>query len=304
MDWIRALRLADHRQLGARTVQCRGCSSQKEIPRKKHQRSVGGRKVNYPRLINDRYAIEPPAKAGGMAEVYRAYDVDTRRHVAIKLFSKGTIEDDILKEAFEREVRALKELRHANIVELFDVGIEKTTGNQFLVLEWMDSDLWALKGASAFQGWDSFYSEIGRPLLKALAFAHSRQVVHRDVKPQNILLDSAGMPKLADFGISKLKTWLEPGITLNEFASRPFCPPELNDGSFEYSRDVFGFAAVTVQCLSNTPLHTYDELFAALDDLDVPQEVFAALQQALSRIPASRTQDCFHYIECMPRGNR
>ena len=244
--------------------------------------------MNYPRLINDRYAIQPPAKAGGMAEVYKAYDLDTRRHVAIKLFSKGTIEDDILKEAFEREVRALKELRHANIVELFDVGIEKTTGNQFLILEWMDSDLWALKGASAFQGWDSFYSEIGRPLLKALAFAHSRQVVHRDVKPQNILLDSAGMPKLADFGISKLKTWLEPGITLNEFASRPFCPPELNDGSFEYSRDVFGFAAVTVQCLSEAPLHTHDELFAALDDLDVPQEVFAALRQALSRNPASR----------------
>jgi superfamily I DNA and/or RNA helicase/serine/threonine protein kinase len=244
--------------------------------------------LDYPKLINDRYAIQPPAKAGGMAEVYKAYDIDARRHVAIKLFSKGIIEDDILKETFEREVRALKELRHVNIVELLDEGIEKTTGSQFLVLEWMDSDLWALKGAAALQGWDSFYTEIGRPLLKALAFAHSRQVVHRDVKPKNILLDSSGMPKLADFGISKLKTWLEPGITLNEFASRPFCPPEPNDGSFEYSRDVFGFAAVTVQCLSEGPLHTYDELFAALDDLDVPQEVFAALQQALSRNPASR----------------
>jgi hypothetical protein len=109
---------------------------------------AGVPEVNYPRLINDRYAIQPPAKAGGTAEVYKTYDVDTGRQVAIKLFSKGAIEDDILKEALEREVRALKELRHANIVELFDVEIEKTTGNQFLVLEGMDSDLWALKGAS------------------------------------------------------------------------------------------------------------------------------------------------------------
>jgi serine/threonine protein kinase len=223
-----------------------------------------------------------------MAEVYKAYDVDKARQVAVKLFSRGTIEDDILRETFDREVRALKELRHPNIVELLDVGTEKITGNQFLVLEWMDSDLWTLKAAAALQGWDSFYTEIGRPLLKALAFAHSRQIVHRDVKPRNILLDSGGVPKLADFGISKLKTWLEPGLTLNEFASRPFCPPEPNEGSFEYSRDVFGFAAVAVQCLSENALHTYDELFAALDDLDIPQEVFAALQQALSRDPSSR----------------
>jgi serine/threonine protein kinase len=236
--------------------------------------------LEYPKLINDRYAIQPPPKAGGMAEVYKAYDIDTARHVAIKLFTRGTIDDHILKETFDREVRALKELRHPNIVELLDVGIERTSGNRFLVLEWMDSDLWALKGASALQGWDSFYTEIGRPLLKALAFAHSREVVHRDVKPRNVLLDSSGMPKLADFGISKLKTWLEPSITLNEFASKPFCPPEPNDGSFEYSRDVFGFAAVTVQCLSEAALHTYDELFAAVDDLDVPQEVFCNITKS------------------------
>lgn len=229
-------------------------------------------KLSTSRLINNRYAIQGPPRVGGMAEVFKAYDVEASRHVAVKLFSNGSVEDEILQEAFSREVRALKELRHPNIVELFDSGIDEATGNYFLVLEWMDTDLWALKGQSSFQGWDSFYVEMGRPLLKALAFAHSRQIVHRDVKPRNILLDSAGTPKLADFGISKLKTWLEPGVTLNEFASRPFCPPEPNDGSFEYSRDVFAFAAVTIQgALSVDPSSRPPNAAVLLSELDLIQ---------------------------------
>lgn len=244
--------------------------------------------MNQGRLVNGRYAIEPPARLGGMAEVYKAYDVIESKHVAVKLFLRGGIEDEILKEAFDREVRALKELRHPSIVELLDSGIDGSTGNHFLVLEWMESDLAGLKVVPGFAGWDSFYVEVGRPLLKALAFAHSRQVVHRDVKPRNVLLDSSGIPKLADFGISKLKTWLEPGVTLNEFASRPFCPPEVNDGSHEYTRDVFGFAAVVVQCLADHDLRTHDDLFAAFDDVDFPHDVYGALQKALSRDAATR----------------
>jgi superfamily I DNA and/or RNA helicase/serine/threonine protein kinase len=223
-----------------------------------------------------------------MAEVYKAYDINENRTVAVKLFRQGAIEDEILKEAFDRELRSLKELRHPNIVQLFDSGIDKATGNQFLVLEWVEADLSDRAERPAYQGWDSFYVEIGRPLLKALAFAHSRQVIHRDVKPKNILLDAAGVPKLADFGISILKTWLEPGITLKEFASRPFCPPEANDGSFEYTRDVFGYAATAVQCLSERPMTTHAELLAALDEADVPQNVFAVLQQSVSNDPAAR----------------
>lgn len=240
------------------------------------------------RVLNNRYVLQPPPRSGGMAEVYKAYDVHESRPVAVKIFQQGTVEDEILKEAFDRELRSLKELRHPNIVQLFDSGIDVATGKQFLVLEWMDSDLSNRKERPAHQGWDSFYLEIGRPLLKALAFAHSRQVIHRDVKPTNILLDAGGVPKLADFGISILKTWLEPGITLKEFASRPFCPPEANDGSFEYTRDVFGYAATAVQCLSDRLLTTHAGLFAALDDVDFPQDVFTIVQQALSTDPAVR----------------
>jgi hypothetical protein len=126
------------------------------------------------------------------------------------------------------------------------------------------------------------------PILKALEFAHGRQVIHRDLKPGNILIDSFGVPKLADFGISKIKAWLTPGLTLNEFASVPFSPPELDEGVHTYTRDVFGFAALALQCLSATRLGTHADLFLWLDNCDLPDGVHAILSRALSRDPSAR----------------
>lgn len=244
------------------------------------------------KLINARYALEQNPRSGGMSEVYPAFDLASgAKKVAVKLFRKRDIEDDILKETYEREVRALKELKHPYIVELLDSGVDKETNALFLVLEWMESDLSAFGKLPISSGWDSFFAEVGYPVLRALAFAHSRQVIHRDVKPKNILLDSAGAPKLADFGISKIKRWLEPGLTLNQFASTPFCPPEFDDGSYTYTRDVFGFAALTIQCLSERKLLSHEELYSALNDVDLPQEVFDILGLALSKDPEKRQQN-------------
>ena len=128
-------------------------------------------------------------------------------------------------------------------MELLDSGKDETTGNYFLVLEWMDKNLETLVKESPAEGWDSFWEAVALPVLEALAFSHSRRI-HRDIKPSNILVGSDGKLKLADFGISKLKSYLQPSITLKDFVSRTFTPPEPDDGSYTYTRDVFSFGVL------------------------------------------------------------
>ena len=157
-----------------------------------------------------------------MALVYRGSDMlDANRQVAVKVFRHDKIEQPILEEVFKRETQALKELDHGGIVKLFDSGVDQDTGQYFLVFEWMETDLAERLKTTPPDGWDDFASAVALPVLEALAFAHSRNIVHRDLKPGNILIDRDGRPRLADFGISKWKRWLQPGLTLRDWISRP-----------------------------------------------------------------------------------
>ena len=176
-------------------------------------------------IIKDRYALQPNPIQGGMSEVYAATDLaQGHRKVAVKVLKTGAIESSLLRESYERETRALRALRHPGVVELIDDGFDDRLQAHFLVLEWMDSSLAALLKVHRPENWDHFYQTIGRPILEALKFAHERRVSHRDLKPSNILMDVNATIKLADFGISKLKSLVTPGFTLNEFVTRPFAP--------------------------------------------------------------------------------
>src|SRR5439155_7425066 len=106
--------------------------------------------------------------------------------------------------------------------------------------------------------------------------------------PKNILLDAARTIKLADFGISKLKRIIDPGITLNEFASRPFSPPEADTGEYTYARDVFAFAVVALYCLTESTIATYEDVRQALRECDLPDEVLPLLRKALADEPSQR----------------
>lgn len=256
------------------------------------------------RLVNGRYALAPNPRRGGMAEVFAASDLSAdARKVAVKLFKAEYTHSALLAEAFRRECQALRDLRHPNIVTLLDTGKDAQTNRDFLVLEWFDLDLSEWLASNQFAGWDDFYSDFGRPLLDALAFAHTRQIIHRDLKPKNILIDSSGRPKLADFGIAKLKQWIEPGNTLQDWVSRPYSPPEWDDGSFTYTRDVFGFATIVLCCLSDTSLKTYDDLSTAVTNLDAPDEVIAVLQRCLSKDPADRFRNAVLLLEELDKVN-
>ena len=242
-------------------------------------------------LIKGRFTLAGSPKCTGSAEVYKAVDVRNNfRPVAVKVLTSIKHEQDILAKMFEQETQALRELRHTSIVELIDADTDESTGKSFLVLEWMESILSDWIKASPLADWNSFYNEIGKDLLEALAFAHSRNWAHRDVKPGNILMSKEGHAKLGDFGISKLMLDLQAGLTLREFHSRPFTPPETDDGEFTFTRDVFGFGTIVLTCLTNVTLKDYPDIKVALAKLDAPQDVKAQIARSVSLDPSERPE--------------
>jgi hypothetical protein len=240
-------------------------------------------------ILKDRYALQPNPIKGGMSEVYAATDlVQGHRKVAVKVLKTGVIESSLLRESYDRETKALRALRHPSVVELIDDGFDDQLGAHFMVLEWMDSSLAELLKVRRPENWDHFYQTVGRPVLEALKFAHERRVSHRDLKPSNILMDANATIKLADFGISKLKSLVTPGFTLNEFVTRPFAPKEFDDGSYTQTRDLHAFAVVALCCLHKGDITTYPEVEGALQQVELPTEIRDLLTLSLSDLPEVR----------------
>ncbi|WP_311270940.1 protein kinase domain-containing protein [Sphingobium sp. WCS2017Hpa-17] len=213
-----------------------------------------------PRPVIDGYALlDMQPATGRTASVYKAVSLRDGSFVAIKALSASVEQGDFLEEAFRRETQALAELRHLNIVKMLDSGIN-ADGVRYIILEWMESDLLARKKASPQFEWSAFWSSLGRPLAVAVAHAHSRDIAHRDLAPRNILFDGQNTPKVADFGISKLRRFLRSEQTLREFISPPFTPPEADDGSGILARDVFALVSLFCWYASPADLTTYEEV--------------------------------------------
>ena len=246
-----------------------------------------------PPIINDRYALLPNPQKGRFADIYRASDLHhDAKVVAIKLFRNGMPDDALIRESFERESQRLIELRHENIVSMLDYGTETETGRPYLALEWAGDPIetWWKQNRSGRVTWDAFFSEIGQHLLDALAFAHSRETVHREIKPGDILRGPKGEIRLVDFGIAKFPEFFDAELDIDSFIKdkEPFSPIDGYDPSFSYATDIFGFAAIAFYFMDGLGIKTWDQLYNALKISTAPREIREILEDCLSSKAAER----------------
>ncbi|MFL5959536.1 MAG: protein kinase domain-containing protein [Gaiellaceae bacterium] len=161
-------------------------------------------------LIAERYELEELVGSGGMSTVFRARDVQLDRRVALKILHQRYVDDAEYVERFRREARAVAQLSHPNIVTVIDRG--QDDGRQYIVFEHVDGE--NLKELVQRTGRLPVRRalELALAVADGLAFAHERGLVHRDVKPQNILLSREGEVKVTDFGIAR-SLHVEHGVT-------------------------------------------------------------------------------------------
>ena len=213
-------------------------------------------------LIADRYELEKQVGRGGMSTVYRAYDHVLDRRVAVKVLHERHAQEDDYLERFRREARAAAQLSHPNIVTVIDRG--EQDGRPYIVFEYVDG--LTLKRLVEDEGPLPVREAVAITLevARALAFAHARGVVHRDVKPQNVLLDGDGRPKVTDFGIAR-EIDLDVGVTQTGtvLGTSDYMAPEQARGERpSASTDVYALGAVLYELLAGEVVFPGDSFMA------------------------------------------
>jgi hypothetical protein len=241
--------------------------------------------------VGGRFVVDPSwgPYIGELSKVVRAVDYqNAMARVAVKIFDKDAFQQNIVMEAFNRECESLQKLSaHRNIVQLIDIGRDTETGCSYIALEWCDENLRDHLLKTPEQNWLGFYSRYGNDILDALKFAYSRDVLHRDIKPQNVLIDADGRACVTDFGISKFRRYYRPGVTLAHFKSMPYAPPE-DISDYPDTRDVYSFATLCIECLAGKSLDDYEAVRSAVTSIDVPTDIREILIRCLATDPALR----------------
>jgi serine/threonine protein kinase len=251
-------------------------------------------------VVARRYRLVEQIATTGMSEVWKAHDLELDRPVALKLLGVGSQADP---ERFQREAQAAAGLSHPNICRLFDYG--ETEGRRYIVFELLGGGSLEDRLRAGQPLADEEVARIAGELASALAYAHSRGVVHRDVKPTNVLFDDDGNAKLADFGVARITgepTLTEAGTVLGTAA---YISPEQASGepagpaADVYAFGVLLFRMVTGQlpfvsesALELAAMHANREppQIASLR-ADAPPELARLAMRALAKRPEDRPAD-------------
>jgi eukaryotic-like serine/threonine-protein kinase len=251
-------------------------------------------------LIAGRYELEQKVGSGGMSKVYRAHDRLLERTVALKILHEHYSQDDEYVERFRREARSVAQLTHPNVVTVIDRGEHE--GRQFIVFEYIDGE--NLKQLVEREGPlpPRQVIELGLQIASALASAHARGVVHRDVKPQNVILTDEGRPKVTDFGIARSSDVESVTLTGTVMGTSEYIAPEQARGEHvDVRSDVYSLGAILYElCTGDLPYPGENPVSVAMRHLhdpvpsaraqrpDIPARLDAAIRKAMAKDPAER----------------
>ena len=217
-------------------------------------------------LLGGRYRLENVAGHGGMATVFAAHDTVLDRKVAVKLLQRTHDTGGVARERFEREARAEAKIVHPNVVSVHDVG-QHEDGRPYIVMDYVEGR--SLQTVIAEDG--ALSSErvaiLGAGIARALAAAHALGIVHRDVKPANVIVDPQGIPHLMDFGLARAIFDVDPGLTAPGVllgTANYVAPEQARYGTASPAADLYSLGAVLYHALTGEPFSGENALDVAL----------------------------------------
>ncbi len=255
-------------------------------------------------ILGDRYELLEVIGEGGMAVVYKARDKKLNRLVAVKILKKEFADNKDISEKFKKEATAIANLSDMNIVNVLDVGHEDEDNTDYFVMELVEGKtLKEIIVSNGKIGW-STASTIAIQVAKALDCAHRNGIIHRDVKPQNILITEHGDVKVTNFGIAKSATSSTITNTTTIMGSAHYLSPEQAKGTFiDFRTDLYSLGIVLYEMVTaklpfdgESPVtialkHIQEEPVApkTLNDT-IPDSLNSFILKAISKDPISRYQ--------------
>jgi serine/threonine protein kinase len=249
-------------------------------------------------LLHERYLVLRKLGSGGMADVYLAEDQELGRRVAIKVLNDRHANDELFVERFRREAKNAASLSHPNIVSIYDRG--ETQGTYYIAMEYLDGrslkelivrDTLPVEQAVSYT----------RQILSALAFAHKHGIVHRDIKPHNVLVDRDGRLKVTDFGIARTgaSQMTEAGAIIG--TAQYLSPEQARGAPVDQRSDIYSLGVVLHELLTgvvpftgDTPVEIAMKHLSAIPEPpsrkrpDVPRELDLVVVRALAKNPDDR----------------
>ncbi len=267
-------------------------------------------------LTLGKYRVLEPLGRGGMARVYRAYHPQLDRYVAVKVMRTDLADDEEFQVRFQREARAVAALRHPNIVQVFDFDIEGDIS--YMVMELMAGDTLKTRlDDYRTRGQQMPWGEMVRVMLdvlEGLAYAHSEGMIHRDIKPGNILLTQRGQAVLADFGVAHIiggTRYTAPNALMGTL--QYMAPEQGMEGRSDSRSDIYSLGIVLYEMLTQQRPFDADTPLAVLmkhvnDPLPLPRQINTTTPEPLERVVlkalAKKPEDRYQGAQDMARALR